>query len=102
MMKLKFKTYNFKKLLQGILPIFAFFSLFASPLFAQGDLLIFPKRIVFEGTQERVQTLHLTNAGKETATYKISYIQARMTDEGKFENITLSLIHISEPTRRTP
>jgi hypothetical protein len=87
-MKLKFKTYNFKKLLKGFLPMIAFFSLYASPLFAQGDLLIFPKRIVFEGTQERVQTLHLTNAGKDTATYKISYIQARMTDEGKFENIT--------------
>ena len=87
-MKLKLKTYNFKKLLKGFLPMIAFFSLFATPLFAQGDLLIFPKRIVFEGTQERVQTLHLTNAGKETATYKISYIQARMTDEGKFENIT--------------
>jgi len=87
-MKLKLKTYNFKKLLQGFLPMIAFFSLIASPLFAQGDLLVFPKRIVFEGTQERVQTLHLTNTGKETATYKISYIQARMTDEGKFENIT--------------
>src|SRR5680860_1227364 len=88
MMKFKFETYNFKKRLQIFLPLFAFFSLFTSPLFAQGDLLIFPKRIVFEGTQERVQTVHLTNAGKDTATYKISYIQARMTDEGKFENIT--------------
>lgn len=88
-MKLELETYNFKKLLHVFLTIIAFFSLFESPLFAQGDLLIFPKRIVFEGTEERVQTVHLTNAGKDTATYKISYIQARMTDEGKIENIIL-------------
>jgi len=88
MIKLNFIKYNFNKFLQGFLPFIAFFFLSESPLFAQGDLLIFPKRIVFEGTQERVQTLHLTNTGKEIATYKISYLQARMTDEGKFENIT--------------
>jgi hypothetical protein len=88
MIKLEFEKFNFKKLLIGFLPMIAFFSLYASPIFAQGDLLIFPKRIVFEGTQERVQTLHLTNVGKDTATYKISYVQARMTDEGKIENIT--------------
>lgn len=85
---MEFEKFNFKKKHQVFLPIIAFFSLFTSPLFAQGDLLIFPKRIVFEGTQERVQTLQLTNTGKDTATYKISYLQARMTDEGKFENIT--------------
>jgi len=85
---LEFKKFNYKKRLRVFLPLIVFFSLFTSPLFAQGDLLIFPKRIVFEGIKERVQTLHLTNTGKNTATYKISYVQARMTDEGGIENIT--------------
>lgn len=56
-------------------------------VFAQGDLLIFPKRIVFEG-RNRVEQITLANTGKDSATYNISFIQYRMTEQGEFEAIT--------------
>jgi hypothetical protein len=55
--------------------------------FSQGDLLIFPKRIVFEG-RNRVERVILSNTGKDPATYNISFIQYRMTESGDFERIT--------------
>ncbi len=54
---------------------------------AQGDLLITPRRIVFEGSKKSVD-LNLANLGKDTATYAISMVQIRMTEGGSFETIT--------------
>lgn len=54
---------------------------------AQGNLLITPKRVVFEGNK-RSMDLNLANIGDDTATYAISLIQIRMTEEGGFETIT--------------
>lgn len=56
-------------------------------LSAQGNLLITPRRVVFDGKQ-RTMDLNLANAGKDTATYAISLVQIRMTKEGAFEKIT--------------
>lgn len=54
---------------------------------AQGNLLITPKRVVFEGN-DRSMDLNLANIGDDTATYAISLIEIRMTEEGGFETIT--------------
>ena len=54
---------------------------------AQGNLLITPKRVVFEGNK-RSMDLNLANIGDDTATYAISLIQIKMTEEGGFETIT--------------
>lgn len=54
---------------------------------AQGDLLLYPKRIVFDGSR-RSQTLSLVNNGTDTARYVISVVQIRMKEDGSFENIT--------------
>jgi P pilus assembly chaperone PapD len=54
---------------------------------AQGDLLITPRRVVFEGSK-RSMDLNLANTGKDTAVYAISLIQIRMKDDGGFETIT--------------
>jgi P pilus assembly chaperone PapD len=54
---------------------------------AQGNLLITPKRAVFEGNK-RSMDLNLANVGDDTATYAISLVQIRMTEEGGFEAIT--------------
>lgn len=59
----------------------------ASGLKAQGDLLIYPKRIVFYGSK-RSQNLSLVNNGVDTARYVISVVQIRMKEDGSFENIT--------------
>jgi hypothetical protein len=60
---------------------------FSCPIMAQGDLMIFPKRITFEGIQNRVQNINLSNTGKDTATYKMSYSEIKMDEDGKFISI---------------
>lgn len=54
---------------------------------AQGNLLITPKRVVFEGNKKS-QEVNLANTGKDSATYTISFIQIKMKDDGSFERIT--------------
>lgn len=54
---------------------------------AQGDLLITPRRVVFEGTRQS-QELTLANTGNDTAKYNVSFVQYRMTENGAFEQIT--------------
>ena len=54
---------------------------------AQGNLLITPRRAVFEGSK-RSMDLNLANTGQDTATYVISLIQIRMKDDGGFETIS--------------
>lgn len=64
------------------------FSLFfGAEASAQGDLLITPRRAVFEGLTRTID-LNLANTGSDSATYAISIVQIRMTDEGGFETIT--------------
>lgn len=53
---------------------------------AQGDLMIMPKRLVFDGSQ-RSQEVNLANTGKDTAVYAISFINYEMTESGSFEQI---------------
>jgi hypothetical protein len=67
--------------------LFILFFLVISTTRAQGDLLIFPKRIVFDGG-ERVKQLILSNIGKDTAVYNVSFLQYRMTVNGGFKAVT--------------
>jgi hypothetical protein len=60
---------------------------FLNDLNAQGNLLITPRRIVFEGSK-RSMDLNLANTGVDSATYAISLVQIRMKDDGGFETIT--------------
>ena len=75
-------------------PLYLFFFLLillivmqSSPAMAQGDLLITPRRLVFEG-QIKSQELNLANTGKDTAKYVISLVQVKMSEEGSFMYIT--------------
>jgi hypothetical protein len=72
--------------LKLVLFIYSFF-LFINTTSAQGDLLIFPKRIVFDGGT-RVKQLILSNIGKDTAVYNVSFLQYRMNENGGFKAIT--------------
>lgn len=54
---------------------------------AQGNLLITPRRVVFDGSR-RVMDITLANTGIDTATYNISLIQYRMNQDGSFTEIT--------------
>jgi len=54
---------------------------------AQGNLLITPVRVIFEG-QKKMQELNLANAGKDSAKYLISFVEIRMNENGTFDKIT--------------
>jgi|TARA_B110000090_G_C13372754_1_gene442757 hypothetical protein len=55
--------------------------------YAQGDLLITPNRVVFEG-RERKKVLNLLNIGKDATTFSVSFVQRRMNEDGSFTVIT--------------
>ena len=57
-----------------------------SKVHAQGNLLINPRRVVFEG-QKKIMELNLANTGKDTARYVISLMEIRMNQDGSFEKI---------------
>jgi hypothetical protein len=61
--------------------------LFPMRSLAQGNLLITPRRVVFEGNL-KTQELNLANTGKDTARYNVSIVQYRMKEDGSFEEIT--------------
>lgn len=69
------------------IPVFVMLILSSITSSAQGDLMLFPKRIVFEGSKKS-QEINLANSGKDTARYIISVVQIRMKEDGSFENIT--------------
>jgi hypothetical protein len=53
---------------------------------AQGDLLVTPKRVVFEGNKQK-EVLTLVNVGSETTTYSVSFVQKSMKEDGSFVDI---------------
>ena len=67
---------------------FILLSLFSSDkATAQGNLLIMPRRVVFEGGKKS-EDLTLVNTGTDTSKYVVSIIQMRMKEDGLFETIT--------------
>jgi len=68
-----------------VLILLALFS--ANEGLAQGNLLIMPRRVVFEGSKKS-QELTLANTGTDTAQYIVSVVQMRMMEDGSFEQIT--------------
>src|ERR1700683_1759699 len=60
--------------------------LFPGRTMAQGNLLLLPGRVIFEGAK-RYEELNLGNTGKDTARYVISLMHIRMKEDGGFEEI---------------
>ena len=71
----------------SVMMMIGIFVLQSTDLFAQGNLLITPRRVVFDGSRRSVD-LNLANSGLDSATYSISLVQIRMTETGGFETIT--------------
>jgi hypothetical protein len=65
---------------------------------AQGDLLVTPRRVVFEGKHQK-EELNLVNIGKDTVTYTITFQQFNMKEDGAFELIENSK---SDPNSAEP
>lgn len=60
--------------------------LFADSALAAGELLISPTRVVFE-KRTRTASVSIVNAGNEANTYRIQFVERRMTREGGFEEV---------------
>lgn len=72
---------------KSFIPGFILPLIFSSFAAAQGNLLVTPKRVVFDGSK-RSEELNLANIGKDSATYEISFVQIRMKEDGTVETIT--------------
>lgn len=84
----KNRNYNQKVFAHLAIVLFICSFIFSEKIFAQGDLLVIPKRVVFDGAKKSYE-LNVANTGKSTTTFQISFIQIRMNPDGKFENITV-------------
>jgi hypothetical protein len=58
----------------------------AQQVSAQGDLLVSPVRVVFEGNKQK-EEISLVNIGNDTTTYSVSFLQYNMNEDGKIELI---------------
>lgn len=90
MFKTGYKLKNIKPGVSGkfvIIPGLLALALFSTERStAQGNLLISPRRIVFDGDR-KTQELNLANTGQDTAKYLISLVEIRMSEDGAFEEI---------------
>ncbi|MEX0273894.1 MAG: molecular chaperone [Flavobacteriaceae bacterium] len=62
------------------------YSIFLLLLFgahAQDNLMVFPKRLVFQGGKDRVRNINIVNNGTGVSSYKISFIELKMTPAGE-------------------
>lgn len=66
-----------------VLGLFALITGYSQLVSAQGNLLVAPIRVVFEGAKQK-EDLNLTNIGQDTAIYLISFIHYKMKEDGSF------------------
>ncbi len=57
------------------------------PARAEQDLMLFPSRIVFQGSERSAQ-LGIVNRGATPATYQVALVERRMGASGEFEMVT--------------
>ena len=67
--------------------LFLSFTLCSATSRGQGNLLVTPRRIVFEGGKKTAE-INLANVGKDSARYVVSMVEMRMNENGSFETIT--------------
>jgi len=72
--------------------IFGLFILFSIDSYAQGDLLIFPKRIVFDIKTQNSEELNITNIGRDSSTYNISFLEYEMTEDGNMIQLDKNVV----------
>ena len=81
------KLLHYKKDLIFFLFALLLFQVFSpTEILAQGNLLLMPRRIVFEGAK-KYEEINLANTGTDTARYIVSFLQIRMKEDGSFEEI---------------
>lgn len=66
--------------------IFICVLVFTGESFAASQLVIAPTRVVFSDKMRSAQVT-LVNSGDEAGTYRISFVNKRMTEDGRFEDV---------------
>ncbi len=61
-------------------------------VYASGEMMIAPTRVVFEGST-RSARVSLVNSSNETKTYRISFVRKRMTEDG-------GIVDVDKPSGR--
>ncbi len=69
-----------------ILYLIGFSTFSNSSIYGQGNLLVSPKRLIFQGNKKNLE-INLANTGKDTARYLVSIMEIRMKEDGAFEEI---------------
>ena len=85
-MKTNIKKTTFHKQTFWFTLLLILFSTFELSIFAQGNLLVYPTRIVSDG-KKMSEKIVLTNTGKDSAVYDISFIEYKMTKYGEMKII---------------
>ena len=80
-------TFRIHLFFKVLIWVMLFGSAASTDLMAQGNLLVYPRRVVFEGGT-RSQDITVANTGNDSAKYAISIVQMRMKEDGSFEQIT--------------
>lgn len=81
------KSFLLKKNILKFLMVSFFLILSSQSLLAQGNLLVYPTRVVFDG-KNNIQKVVLSNTGKDSALYDISFIEYKMTKFGEMKLIS--------------
>jgi hypothetical protein len=58
-----------------------------SPVYAQGDLLITPNRLIFKPNKIK-EIINLVNTGSTKETYLVSFVERSMNEDGSFSIVT--------------
>lgn len=87
MMNSEKKKFSFYTQVFRYILVIVFIITTINPIVAQGDLVIYPKRVVFEG-KVKIKKLTLANIGKDTAVYNISFLEYKMDENGELKIIS--------------
>lgn len=80
--------YHLHRVIKTGFILFFIFVFFPELISAQGNLLITPRRVVFEGNKKS-EELNLANTGSDTAKFVVSLIEYRMKEDGSMEEISI-------------
>jgi len=75
-----------KRTISQIVGVF-FLLICSQGLFAQGNLLVAPIRVVLDDSKQR-EDLNLSNIGQDTAVYLISFVHYKMLENGGFQQLS--------------
>lgn len=85
---MKYQNSSFLKIFMIFMAIIFAYALVFPAITAEAKVMVFPRRVIFE-KNERSATVRLINTTEEQLTYRILFIQSKMTENGNIERINV-------------